>query len=63
MFLVAAGETDVEVGAVKPARSAKNDRLDAIRAAQALARDEQGAPRAGVLREALRMVSLAEKGF
>jgi len=63
VFLLEAGETVVEVGALKRARGAKSDRIDAIRAArQALSRDEQGAPRAGGLREALRMVSLAGKG-
>jgi len=63
VFLVAAGETVVEVGALKRARGAKNDRIDAIRAArQALARDEQGAPRAGGLREALRMVFACREG-
>jgi transposase len=61
--LTDAGETVVEVGALKRSRGAKNDRLDAIRAArQALARDEQGAPRAGGLREALRMVFACRQG-
>jgi transposase len=42
---------------------AKNDRIDAIRAArQALSRDEQGAPRSGGLREALRMVFACREG-
>ena len=63
VFLTAAGETVAEVGALRRARGAKNDRLDAIRAArQALARDEQGAPRAGGLREALRMVFACREG-
>ncbi len=63
VLLTDAGETVVEVGALKRARGAKNDRLDAIRAArQALARDEQGAPRAGGLREALRMVFACREG-
>jgi transposase len=63
MVLVDAGETVVEVGALKRARGAKNDRIDAIRAArQALARDEQGAPRSGGLREALRMVFACREG-
>jgi len=63
VFLVDAGETVVEVGALKRARGAKNDRIDAIRAArQALAREEQGAPRAGGLREALRMVFACREG-
>jgi transposase len=63
VFLVDAGETVVEVGALKRARGAKNDRIDAIRAArQALSRDEQGAPRSGGLREALRMVFACREG-
>ncbi len=63
VFLVDAGETVVEVGALKRARGAKNDQIDAIRAArQALARDEQGAPRSGGLREALRMVFACREG-
>jgi len=63
VFLLDAGETVVEVGALKRARGAKNDRIDAIRAGrQALARDEQGAPRAGGLREALRMVFACREG-
>ena len=63
VFLLEAGETVVEVGALKRARGAKNDRIDAIRAArQALAREEQGAPRAGGLREALRMVFACREG-
>jgi transposase len=63
VFLLDAGETVVEVGALKRTRGAKNDRIDAIRAArQALTRDEQGAPRAGGLREALRMVFACRQG-
>ena len=63
VFLVDAGETVVEVGALKRARGAKNDRIDAIRAArQALSREEQGAPRSGGLREALRMVFACREG-
>jgi transposase len=63
VFLVDAGEAVVEVGALKRARGAKNDRIDAIRAARrALARDEQGAPRSGGLREALRMVFACREG-
>jgi transposase len=55
--LAEAGEAVVEVGAVKRARGAKNDRLDAVRAARtALAREFQTLPRARGLREALRMV-------
>lgn len=63
VFLAEAGEAVVEVGALKRARGAKNDRIDAIRAArEALSRDEQGAPRAGGLREALRMVFACREG-
>jgi transposase len=63
VFLLDVGETVVEVGALKRARGAKSDRIDAIRAArQALSRDEQGAPRAGGLREALRMVFACREG-
>ncbi len=63
VFLVDAGEMVVEVGALKRAPGAKNDRIDAIRAArQALSRDEQGAPRSGGLREALRMVFACREG-
>ncbi|MDT4962994.1 MAG: transposase [Pseudonocardiales bacterium] len=63
VVLLDAGETVVEVGAIKRARGAKNDRIDAIRAArEALSRDEQGAPRAGGLREALRMVFACREG-
>jgi len=61
--LLEAGKAVVEVGSLKRARGAKNDRIDAIRAArQAIARDEQGAPRAGGLREALRMVFACREG-
>ncbi|GAA4683017.1 IS110 family transposase [Gordonia humi] len=61
--LIDADETVAEVGALKRSHGAKNDRIDAIRAArQALARDEQGAPRAGGLREALRMVFACREG-
>lgn len=63
VFLTNAGETVVEVGALKRARGAKNDRIDAIRAArEALSREEQAAPRAGGLREALRMVFACREG-
>jgi len=63
VFLGDAGEKVVEVGALKRARGAKNDRIDAIRAArQALASDEQGALRSGGLREALRMVFACREG-
>jgi transposase len=63
VFLTEAGETVVEIGSLKRARGAKNDRIDAIRAArEALSRDEQSAPRAGGLREALRMVFACREG-
>lgn len=63
VFLVDAGEAVVEVGALKRARGAKNDRIDAIRAArQALARERQGAPRTGGLREAMRMLFACREG-
>lgn len=62
-FLAEAGETVVEVGAGKRARGAKNDRIDAVRAArEALAREHQTAPRARGLREALRMVLATRAG-
>jgi transposase len=55
--LAEAGEAVVEVGAVKRAHGAKNDHIDAVRAARsALAREFQTLPRARGLREALRMV-------
>jgi transposase len=63
VFLTEARETVTEVGALKRARGAKNDRIDAIRAArQALSRTEHGAPRSGGLREALRMVFACREG-
>jgi transposase len=56
--LARAGEDVVEIGALKRARGAKNDRLDAVRAARAaMARDHQGSPRIGGLREAIRALS------
>lgn len=56
--LAQAGEDVVEVGSVKRARGAKNDRLDAIRAARtALAREHQSSPRARGLREAIRALT------
>ncbi|GJF04064.1 IS110 family transposase [Pseudonocardia sp. D17] len=55
--LAESGEAVVEVGAVKRTRGAKNDHIDAVRAARtALAREFQTLPRARGLREALRMV-------
>src|SRR5689334_9338988 len=55
--LADAGEAVVEVGAAKRTRGAKNDHVDAVRAARsALAREFQTLPRARGLRVALRMV-------
>lgn len=63
VFLTEAGEAVVEVSALKRARGSKNDRIDAIRAArEALSREEQAAPRADGLREALRMVFACREG-
>ena len=51
------GEDVVEVNGGKRHRGAKNDRLDAVRAAHvALARDHQAEPRSRGLREALRQI-------
>ena len=62
-FLAEAGETVLEVGALKRAHGAKNDHIDAVRAArQALARELQTLPRAKGLREALRMVLATRAG-
>ncbi len=62
-FLADNGEDIVEVGGLKRARGAKNDKIDAVRAArQALAREQQAAPRARGLREALRMVFATREG-
>jgi transposase len=56
--LAGAGEDVVEVGALKRRRGAKNDRLDAVRAARsAMARDHQASPRARGLREAIRALA------
>src|SRR5215211_3494711 len=55
--LAEAGEDVIEVSGVKRARGAKNDRIDAGRAARhALASEHQATPRARGLREALRLV-------
>jgi hypothetical protein len=55
--------TVVEVGALKRARGAKKDRIDAIRAdREARSQEQQAAPRAGGLREALRMVLACREG-
>ena len=57
VFLAEAGEDVVEIGGVKRQRGARNDQLDAARAArQALAREHQTKVRAHGLREALRMI-------
>jgi hypothetical protein len=59
--LASAGEDVVEVGALRRARGAKNDRLDALRAARtAMGRDgtgTTGSPRVGGLCEAIRALS------
>ncbi|MGW0017598.1 IS110 family transposase [Rhodococcus sp. NPDC003382] len=61
--LAQAGEDVTEVGSLKRARGAKNDRLDAIRAAHsALAREHQGSPRARGLREAIRTLTATREG-
>lgn len=55
--LAEAGEDVVEIPGTKRRRGAKSDRLDAIAAARAaLGREQQAAPRARGLREALRQV-------
>ena len=62
-FLAENGEQVLVVGALKRARGAKNDKIDAVRAARlALSREQQAAPRAGGLREALRMVFATREG-
>jgi transposase len=61
--LAQAGEDVVEVGALKRARGAKNDRLDAVRAARtAMAREHQASPRVRGLREAIRVLSATRHG-
>src|SRR4051812_5219650 len=56
-FLGDAGEDVVEAGAGKRTRGAKNDRIDAEKAARrAMAAEHQTTPRQRGLREALRMV-------
>jgi transposase len=62
--LAEAGEDVVEVGAVKRSRGAKNDRIDAVRAARhALSCEHQAAPRARGLREAIRLVLNTRHGL
>lgn len=61
--LAQAGEDLVEIGALKRTRGAKNDQLDAVRAARtALSREHQATPRARGLREALRALSATRHG-
>ena len=61
--LAQAGEDVVEVGGLKRARGAKNDRLDAVRAARtAMAREHQASPRVRGLREAIRALSATRHG-
>jgi len=57
-----AGEDVVEVGGFRRARGAKNDRLDAIRAARnAMARQLQAGPRARGLRDGIRALSVTRQ--
>lgn len=59
-----AGEDVVEVSGGKRHRGAKNDRLDAVRAARAaLARDHQAEPRARGLREAMRQLLVTRQAI
>lgn len=62
-MLAEAGEDVVEVTGGKRTRGAKNDRIDAVRAARtALAREQQATPRARGLREALRQIVVTRQG-
>jgi transposase len=64
VFLAEAGEDVVEIGGVKRQRGAKNDQIDAARAArQALAREHQTKVRAHGLREALRMIATTRQAI
>lgn len=55
--LAEAGEDIIEVSGIKRGRGAKNDRVDAVRAARhVLSTEHQAAPRSRGLREALRLV-------
>ena len=57
-----AGEDVVEVGGFRRARGAKNDRLDAVRAARnAMARELQASPRARGLRDGIRALSVTRQ--
>jgi transposase len=61
--LVRAGEDVIQIGAVKRAVGAKNDQIDAVRAArQALSSGQPATPRPGGLREAIRMTMTARQG-
>ena len=63
-MLAEAGEDVVEITGRKRVRGAKNDRIDAVRAARtALAREQQAAPRARGLREALRQILVTRQGI
>ena len=56
--LAQAAEHVVEIGSLKRSRGAKNDRLDAVRAARtAMAREHQASPRIRGLREAIRALA------
>jgi transposase len=62
-MLAEAGEDVVEVSGGKRTPNAKNDRIDAIRAARtARAREHQASPRARGLREALRQIIVTRQG-
>jgi transposase len=61
--LAQAGEDVVEVGGLKRARGAKNDRFDEVRAARtAMAREHQASPRVRGLRDAIRALSATRRG-
>ena len=63
-MLAEAGEDVVEISGGKRTRGAKNDRIDAVRAARtALAREHQATPRARGLREALRQILVTRQGI
>lgn len=62
--LAEAGEEVVEISTGARVRGAKNDQLDAIRAARtALSREHQASPRARGLREALRQILVTRQGI
>ena len=61
--LAQAGEDVTEIGALRRSRGAKNDRLDAVRAARtAISREHQTTPRIRGLREAIRAMSATRHG-